>query len=239
MMKGVVVCHSVTNPFFHTVLNMEVFQLNNQEPKSRVQRYNFNADDQRPPRHRRRQRRWWPWLMTLITLAVAILLVMVINGHKSATTHSVASSSSNSSVLAHSTSASEATAYSQFSAKLDTYTDSASGLTATQKQALQTIINNEKSATVQAREQKLLDRTTTQSATSSSDNTSSNADSTSSTKKSSSQNPTSFDTTHTFSSVGDAQNWAQASKSQWLQAGYSTYTITSDGQGNYNLQFVR
>lgn len=170
--------------------------------------------------------------MTLITLAIAILLVLAINGHKS-TTESAASSSSSSSVLAHSASASQASAYSSFKALLNKYNDQ--GITVSQKQKLQMIVNNEQNNTVQSREQQLLDDVTVKHAKSSSASQSSSE----SKSSSESQNPTSFDTTHTFSSVADAQNWAQASKSQWLQAGYSTYTITSDGQGNYNLQFVR
>ncbi|KRK73065.1 hypothetical protein FD30_GL000808 [Levilactobacillus namurensis DSM 19117] len=213
---------------------MEVFQLNNQEPKSRVQRYNFNADDQRPLRRRHRQRRWWPWIMTLLTLAIAILLVLAINGHKAVSTHSTTASSSDSAMLAHASSASQASAYSQFQKRLDAYNDN--GITVTQKQKLQKMIDQESNQAVQNREQKLLDQTKVSSTATTS---SSSSAPTSSSAKKTSQNPTTFDTTHTFSSVGDAQNWAQASKNQWLQAGYNNYTITSDGQGNYNLQFVR
>lgn len=171
--------------------------------------------------------------MTLLTLAIAILLVLAINSHQTGTTHSTASSSADSSVMAHSSSVSEQTAYEQFRDQLESYNDH--GITVAQKQKLQSLINHENNSAVQSREQKLLDRTTVKSTSSASD---SSAASSSSAKKES-QNPTSFATTHTFSSVNDAQNWAQASKNQWLQAGYSTYTITSDGQGNYNLQFVR
>jgi len=202
--------------------------LNNQEPKSRVQRYNFNQGSDRPTRQRpRKPRRWWPWIMTLLTLAVAILLVLAINHHNSSGSNTSASSSTSASVIAKSSSASEQAAFESFKSTYSQYNDN--GLTVTQKQKLQNIINDETNDAVQSREQKLLDKAQTkQSATSSSSSasSSSHADST-------------FASTHTFSSVADAQNWAQASKEQWLAAGYSTYTITSDGQGNYNLQFVR
>lgn len=216
-------------------LDMEVFQLNNQEPKSRVQRYNFNADDQPSSRRRRRQRRWWPWVLTVVTLTIAVLLVLVINTRKSSSSSDTATASSvESSLTAKSSSTSEQSVYESFEAKYRQALTNGT-LTAAQKQKLQAIINNEDNSATQAREQKLLDQAeVTKSSTATS---SSNTSQSSTTKESS--NPTSFGTTHTFSSVNDAQNWAQASKSQWLQAGYSTYTITSDGQGNYNLQFVR
>ncbi|MFC0378415.1 hypothetical protein [Levilactobacillus acidifarinae] len=208
--------------------------MNNQDPKSRVQRYNFNADDQHLPRRRRRQRRWWPWIMTLLTLTIAVVLVLVINTHKSSSSSDTATASSAESSLAtNSSSTSKQSAYDQFEAKYRKYLTNGT-LTAAQQQKLQAIVNAESNSATQAREQKLLDQAKVPKAS----ETSSSATEQSSAAKSSS-NPTSFGTTHTFSSVNDAQNWAQASKNQWLQAGYSTYTITSDGQGNYNLQFVR
>jgi len=171
--------------------------------------------------------------MTLITLAIAILLVLAINGHKStSSTATTTSSSSSAEIMAHSSSVSEETAYDKFKTKFDGY--NANGLTVTQKQKLQTLINNEDNSAVQDREQKLLDGATVKPA-----KTQSSSAESSSHKPDNQDNTSTFATTHTFSSVGDAQNWAQASKNQWLQAGYSTYTITSDGQGNYNLQFVR
>ncbi|MGP4116292.1 hypothetical protein [Levilactobacillus zymae] len=210
--------------------------MNNQDPKSRVQRYNFNADDQPTPRRRRRQRRWWPWIMTLLTLAIAIVLVLVINTHKSSSSSDTATASSaESSLTTKSSSTSESSAYESFQAKYRKYLTNGT-LTASQHQKLQAIVNAESNSATQAREQKLLDQAEVQKSSTASSSTTSQS---SATKSSSSSNPTSFDTTHTFSSVNDAQNWAQASKNQWLQAGYSTYTITSDGQGNYNLQFIR
>lgn len=168
--------------------------------------------------------------MTLITLAIAILLVLAINHHNNNSGNDTsASSSTSASVVAKASSASEQAAFESFKSTYSSYNDN--GLTVTQKQKLQNIINNESNDAVQDREQKLLDQAQTkQSATSSSQSASSSS------KHSS---DSTFASTHTFSSVADAQNWAQASKDQWLQAGYSTYTITSDGQGNYNLQFVR
>lgn len=214
---------------------MEVFQLNNQEPKSRVQRYNFN-DVHQPPRRHRQQRRWWPWLMTLLTLAIAVLLVLAINTHQSSSSRTATASSADASLAAKSSSTSQQSAYDQFETKYKRYLSNGT-LTLTQKQKLQESINNEDNSAVQSREQKLLNQAEVKRSSSSSNAATSSANSTQ--KAQQSQNASSFDTPHTFSSVADAQNWAQASKSQWLQAGYSTYTITSDGQGNYNLQFVR
>ncbi|WP_125765389.1 MULTISPECIES: hypothetical protein [Levilactobacillus] len=202
--------------------------MNNQEPKSRVQRYNFNQGPDQPTRQRQRKpRRWWPWIMTLITLAIAILLVLAINHHNNAGSNTSASSSTSASVVAKSSSASEQAAFESFKSTYSSYNDN--GLTVTQKQKLQSTINEESNSAVQDREQKLLNQAQTKK---------SSANSTSSSSASSHADAT-FASTHTFSSVADAQNWAQASKDQWLQAGYTTYTITSDGQGNYNLQFVR
>lgn len=205
---------------------MEVFQLNNQEPKSRVQRYNFNQGNDQATRQRpKKPRRWWPWILTLLTLAIAVLLVLAINHHNNAASNTEASSSNSSSIAAKDSSASEQSAYERFQDKYEQYNDH--GITVTQKQKLQNIINAESNSAVQSREQKLLDQATTKPSASAS----------SSSKKKDSDDDQ-FSTTHTFSSVADAQNWAQASKNSWLQAGYTTYTITSDGQGNYNLQFV-
>ncbi|MFC6260118.1 hypothetical protein [Levilactobacillus fujinensis] len=203
--------------------------MNNQEPKSRVQRYNFNQGDQPTRRQQKKPRRWWPWIMTLLTLAIAILLVLAITHHNDSASNTTASSSTSASVVAKSSSTSEQAAYDSFKQKVSQYNNN--GITVTQKQKLQNIINDESNDAVQDREQKLLDKTQTKkSAVSSS---SSSAESTSNASDST------FASTHTFSSVNDAQNWAQASKQQWLAAGYTTYTITSDGQGNYTLQFVR
>lgn len=44
---------------------------------------------------------------------------------------------------------------------------------------------------------------------------------------------------HTFSSVTDAQNYAKATQSKWLNDGYKTYTVSSDSQGYYTLKFVK
>lgn len=165
--------------------------------------------------------------MTLLTLAIAIILVLAISGHqKSSSSSDVATSASASTaVAAKASSASEQDAYDHFRARYNQYNHN--GLTVTQKQKLQQMINDESNSAVQSREQTLLDQATVKSAASSSK------------PAQKPSNASSFGTTHTFSSVNDAQNWAQASKNQWLQAGYTTYTITSDGQGNYNLQFVR
>ena len=54
-----------------------------------------------------------------------------------------------------------------------------------------------------------------------------------------SKKKTMFDGTHIFSSVADAQNYAKATQSQWIQAGYQTYTVSADSQGYYILKFVR
>ncbi|WP_341779758.1 hypothetical protein [Levilactobacillus sp. HBUAS70063] len=167
--------------------------------------------------------------MTLLTLAIAILLVLGITHHNNSASNTVSSTSNSASLVAKASSVSEQSAYESFKNKYDGYNDN--GITVSQKQKLQDMINDESNSAVQSREQKLLNQAQTKS--------SSSASSSASSSSTSSHNPTSFDSVHTFSSVEDAQNWAQASKNQWLQAGYTTYTITSDGQGNYNLQFVR
>lgn len=47
--------------------------------------------------------------------------------------------------------------------------------------------------------------------------------------------------THTkiFTSVEDAQSYAKATQSQWIQDGYQTYTISADSQGYYILKFIK
>jgi Sec-independent protein translocase protein TatA len=49
----------------------------------------------------------------------------------------------------------------------------------------------------------------------------------------------SFTHTKIFTSVEDAQNYAKTTQSQWIQAGYQTYTISADSQGYYILKFIK
>lgn len=231
--------------------------MNNQEPQSRMQRYNFNTDNQsankrKPPK---RPSHFRQIIISFLVTLVLIVGVGVWLANRSTTVENGAQNTEqsvkdNSSSNTGSDDASQdgaSTSYPNNSA--DNRSDGSvyddKGITASQRSSLQSSINQESDATIKNSEQKKLDDTKAKSSTqqsSSSANTTSNSAGSSSKKTDNSSNNSgsiTFSQPHTFSSVSDAKSWAQATKSQWLKDGYSTYTITSDAQGNYVLRFVK
>ncbi|KRK98762.1 hypothetical protein FD04_GL000502 [Secundilactobacillus odoratitofui DSM 19909 = JCM 15043] len=240
-------------------LILEGIYVNNQEPQSRMQRYNFNTDNNPSPNRKRPKK---PHRIRQILISFFVTLVLIIgvgvwlanrstkveNGTES-TEQTVKDSSSSDSNNSDSSSDSESDSTDSDTTSSNddqqsgaTYGDS--GITQSQRSSLQSSINQESDATVKNSEQKKLDDTKSKSSTntsSSSANTTSNSSDSSSKETDNSNNSDSitFSQSHSFSSVSDAKSWAQATKSQWLKDGYSTYTITSDAQGNYVLKFVK
>lgn len=49
----------------------------------------------------------------------------------------------------------------------------------------------------------------------------------------------SFAEPHTFNSVQDAKDWANATKPDWTSAGYNYWTVTQNSQGYYVLTFTK
>jgi len=232
--------------------------VNNQEPQSRMQRYNFNTDQNQPKRKGpKRPKRWRQIIVScLVTLALVVGVgvwlanrtTKVENGAQN-TEQSVNDNSSSSHTESDSTSQNDAAnsdSNNSDAAPSDGSTYADKGVTSSQRSSLQSSINQESDATIKNREQKKLNDVKTKSDTrqssSSANTTSSNSAGSSSKKTDNNKNNSgsiTFSQSHTFSSVSDARSWAQATKSQWLKDGYSTYTITSDAQGNYVLRFVK
>ena len=230
--------------------------MNNQEPQSRMQRYNFNTDNQSPKRKPpKKPSRFRQIIVSFLVTLVLIVGVGVWLANRSTKVENGAQNTeqsvkNNSSSDTESDSTSESDAP---SADSNNSTDDRSngsvyddkGITSSQRSSLQSSINQESDATIKNSEQRKLDGTKAKSSTqqsSSSANTTSNSAGSSSKKTDNSSNNSgsiTFSQSHTFSSVSDAKSWAQATKSQWLKDGYSTYTITSDAQGNYVLRFVK
>lgn len=48
-----------------------------------------------------------------------------------------------------------------------------------------------------------------------------------------------FAETHTFNSLQDAKDWANATKSDWTAAGYNYWTVNQNSQGYYVLTFTK
>lgn len=221
--------------------------MNNQEPQSRMQRYNFNTDNQsankrKPPK---RPSHFRQIIISFLVTLVLIVGVGVWLANRSTTVENGAQNTEqsvkdNSSSHTESDNASKETGNSDSNNSTDD-----KEITSSQRSSLQSSINQESDATIKNSEQRKLDGTKAKSSTqqsSSSANTTSNSAGSSSKKTDNSSNNSgsiTFSQSHTFSSVSDAKSWAQATKSQWLKDGYSTYTITSDAQGNYVLRFVK
>ncbi|MCH5461732.1 hypothetical protein HC026_06490 [Lactobacillus sp. LC28-10] len=232
--------------------------MNNQEPQSRMQRYNFNTDKQSASKRKPPKR---PSHFRQILISILVTLVLVIgvgvwlanrstkvengaqNTEQSVNDNSSSSNTGSDSASENDTPNSNPNNSSAGSANGSTYADK--GITSSQRSSLQSSINQESDATIKNSEQKKLDNTKPKGNTqqsSSSANTTSNSAGSSSKKTDNSNNNSgsiTFSQPHTFSSVSDAKSWAQATKSQWLKDGYSNYTITSDAQGNYVLRFVK
>lgn len=48
-----------------------------------------------------------------------------------------------------------------------------------------------------------------------------------------------FSETHTFNSIQDAKDWANATKPDWTAAGYNYWTVNQNSQGYYVLTFTK
>ncbi|MBW1605265.1 hypothetical protein [Lactobacillus sp. Sy-1] len=171
--------------------------MNNQDPQSRVKRYDFNKGAKQPnPNPDPKNFKVWPWILGLV-----IVIGLLVGGIKLLTSgHSSGNQAAQSSLVSSSSKAS--------SSSSSTKNSSSSNKKANQS-----------------------------SATSNHQKTNANQNSNEPPKQP--VNGNSFSSPRQFSSVADATSWAKATQSSWIQAGYSNYTITSDGQGYYVLNFVK
>jgi hypothetical protein len=204
--------------------------VNRHDDEPKYKKYDFNSEQSRRSRHKKQYSGWWFALLILIVaigLAVSINWLVTRNDHKSSSSTASISKTINKSKQAiegHTKKGSltkkvEDNQVTAFNDKLKQA--KSNGFTLQERNKLQAAINSEKNQTVKSRQQKLLDQASQQA------------------KPAKPKATDPFATTHTFSSVNDAKNWANATKQQWLKDGYVNYTITSNGQGYYILKFIK
>ncbi|KRM93227.1 hypothetical protein FC56_GL000892 [Lentilactobacillus senioris DSM 24302 = JCM 17472] len=207
--------------------------MKNSDDKPQYKTYDFNTDAQRKGQHRRKTTNYLHgWWIGFLIIAIALGIVYGINlwqnhAHPVANTAVVSQKSKRQ--------IDKITAATKKSADRDAAADKVErfrgqlkkqnndGLTSEQRTNLQKQIDQESNQSAQSQEQTLLDNTPTKQVPES--------------KAAPVTDP--FSQTHTFSTIADAKNWANATKTEWLKAGYSDYTITANGQGYYVLRFLK
>ena len=206
--------------------------MKNSDDKPQYKIYKFGSRTDAQKSKRTKSASFYGWLSGLIIVGLSLIIAMGINNwqlsHQGPNTAIIskhtAKSKQTQAQLNRSTKTSDqhstSRSVSQFREQLASYQDT--GLTTKQRAKFQATINSEKDAEIAKQEQTLLDQVKVK-VTSNSNQPKTNE----------------FSQSHTFSSIDDAKNWANATKQQWLSAGYSTYTITSNGQGYYLLHFVK
>ncbi|WP_288530862.1 hypothetical protein [uncultured Secundilactobacillus sp.] len=231
--------------------------MNNQEPKSRMQRYNFNTEDNKGPKRPHKSPRL---RQIIIGFIIALVLVVGVGVWLANRSTSVENSDPESSEIASDSSDNESD--SQVSNDDDSSSDDVddddtdnvnnNGTDATtQNNASTPSVPSQNQGTNQ--ESNVTTKNGGQNPSSAS-NRNQNAQSSASSRTSESSTQPSQDTekndsstpggidfssSHTFSSVEDARSWAAALRSNWLAQGYTNYTITQDPQGNYVLTFTK
>jgi hypothetical protein len=204
--------------------------LNKHDDEPQYKKYDFNSEETRRQQHKKQYSGWWFALLILvigIALALGINWMVSSNNHKQSSSNSSISKTINKSEKEITgkaqkgplTNKIEKNRVKAFSSKVQSA--QAGGLTPKERQQLQQQINQEQNKSVKSQEQDVLN-------------------SVKSSKPSKPQKtPDQFSSNHTFASIQDAKNWANATKQQWLKAGYVNYTITSNGQGYYVLRFIK
>jgi hypothetical protein len=204
--------------------------LNRHDDEPQYKKYDFNSEENRRRQRRKQYSGWW---FALLILVVGIVLALSINwfvtsgnNKQSSSTNSISKTIKKSekeftgnSKKGSLTNQVEKNRVNAFSSKLKAAQES--GLNPKERQQFQQTINEEQNETVKSQEQNLLNGV--------------KSDKPARAQKT----PDQFSSTHTFASVQDAKNWANATKQQWLKAGYVNYTITSNGQGYYVLRFIK
>lgn len=208
--------------------------MNKHDNEPQYKKYDFNSEETRRSRRKKQYSGWW---FALLILVVALLIAFSLNWLLTKDNHKSSGHSSNNRI-SRTIKKSESTLINRkkkgpltrqlennriatFKKKLNQADQN--GITKQQRARLQESINQESNQSVKDKEQSLLNQTETRTNRPP--------------KKPKQTDP--FATDHTFSSIQDAKNWANATKSEWLKAGYVNYTITSNGQGYYTLKFIK
>ncbi|MHA8110168.1 hypothetical protein ACYATP_01435 [Lactobacillaceae bacterium Melli_B4] len=183
--------------------------MNNQEPQSRVKRYDFNKGSKQPNQNPKNFK-VWPWVLGLV-----VVIGILVGGIK----YFTADNSSNhqnadqSSSVMSSSSSHNSNQQTSSSSKISSANSSTKSNTSSSK--------------------------TTKKPANHNDENPNQPNSQSGNQNGQPTNGGSFSNPRQFSSVEDAKSWANATQSSWLREGYNNYTITSDGQGYYVLNFTR
>lgn len=204
--------------------------MNRHDDEPQYKKYDFNSEENRRRQRRKQYSGWW---FALLILIIGIVLALSINWFVTSGNHRQGSSTnsisktikksekelSGNSKKGSLTTQVEKNRVNAFSSNLKDAQQN--GLNPKERQQFQQTINEEQNQSVKSQEQNLLNGV--------------KSDKPAKPQKA----PDQFSSTHTFASVQDAKNWANATKQQWLKAGYVNYTITSNGQGYYVLRFIK
>ncbi|EEI19444.1 hypothetical protein [Lentilactobacillus hilgardii] len=208
--------------------------MNKHDNEPQYKKYDFNSEQTRSSQRKRQYSGWWfALLILIIALGIAVSLSWFLtrdsskSSNRSSTNNISRTIKKSESALKNRktkgalTSKLESNRVNSFKKQLNQADNN--GITKQQRSQLQEKINQESNQSVKSKEQSLLNQTQSRS--------------NQPPKKPQAADP--FATSHTFSSIQDAKNWANATKEEWLKAGYVNYTITSNGQGYYTLKFVK
>jgi len=204
--------------------------LNNKKEPSNYKRYDFNIENPNGVHERSKFSGWW---FAIIVLVIALLIgmgVSFLQNPKKNAQDKIKNDPITKSVKGKLSTEIQDQQVAKFQDRLNQEDDN--GITATQREKLQTVINDTDNQSVKKREQNILNNAQTKPTAMPQKQPKAPKD------KPHSDDET-FSTEHTFSSIDDAKDWANATKNQWLADGYTNYKITTNGQGYYNLEFVK
>lgn len=218
--------------------------MNNQDPKSRMQRYDFNTKNNKVPTYHRKGSHLHQIIIVSVIALILIISVGIVNQYSyvedSKQKHSVGVSKNSNDKGKYNTTETNKKNISN-NGKLDHTKKYKSSLPSTNQnreinQEEKTNTKNGKQSNPKSnnRNQNVQSDTNTSSYPSSQD-----TEATTRPNDNSISKGLNFSIPHTFSSVEDARNWVSATRSVWVKQGYTNYKITQDPQGNYVLVFTK
>ncbi len=204
--------------------------MNKREDEPNYTKYDFTPKEQRQNRRKNLSGWWMALVIILIAVGIGGSIVLFQNAQSSSKANpnpiSKELSKTKKAIGGQKTSSSLSTqdqnnAITNFEDKLNRANVKNNGISSNARLQLQEDIDSQSNINVKKQEQNMLDQTPNV------------------VKTEPTQQTKQFSETHTFSSVQDAKDWANATKSQWLAAGFNNFTITSNGQGYYVLHFIK
>ncbi|WP_283680032.1 hypothetical protein [Lentilactobacillus sp. Marseille-Q4993] len=202
--------------------------MQNKDDKPQYKKYDFSEDDSSRRQKRNNFRGWW---FAVLILVVAVMIALGISWFQQSAGKQHEKGSSDKSPITKTIK--KKLDHNEESHKVESFESRLSkanndGLTSQQRSSFQSEVDNEKDSSVKQDEQSILNETPSKTIPNkkpAKPKVNSSADQ--------------FTQPHTFASISDARNWAQATKADWLRAGYNNFTITTNGQGYYTLTFVK